>query len=88
MNEPERTCSDCGAQLGQLHDRGCLYERCPYCMGQLPLCDCIYEVLELNPEERVVVEEYIDDMEEPLHSIMMWRSTLDRKGRIPFGSES
>jgi hypothetical protein len=45
-------------------------------------------VLALNPEEREVVEEYIDDMEEPLHGIMMrWRSALEAKGRIPFGSE-
>jgi hypothetical protein len=88
MTEPEGACPDCGTQIGQLHDRGCLKERCPFCLGQLPLCDCIYDVLALNLEEREVVEEYIDDMEEPLHGIMMrWHSALERKGRIPFGSE-
>jgi len=88
MLDRERACSDCGAGFGQLHERGCLKERCPFCAGQLPLCDCIFRVLELNQEEREVVEEYIDDMEEPLYGIMYrWRSVLERKGRIPFGSE-
>jgi len=88
MAKPERTCSDCGTKIGELHDRGCLKERCPFCFGQLPLCDCIFVVLDLNPAEREIVEEYIDDMEEPLQSIVLrWRSVLDGKGRIPFGSE-
>lgn len=84
----EGPCPDCGTRVGQLHDLGCLKERCPFCLGQLPLCDCIYGVLALNPEERMVVEEFIDHMEEPLHGIMLrWRSALKCKGRIPFGSE-
>jgi hypothetical protein len=88
MIESERICSDCGTKFGQLHDLGCLKERCPFCSGQLPLCDCIYDVLALNPKEREVVEDYIDDMEEPLHGLMMrWRSALEDKGRIPFDSE-
>jgi hypothetical protein len=41
--------------------------------------------LRLNDEERKAVEEYVDDEEEPLRSIVLrWNETLDRKGRIPF----
>ena len=84
----DQPCSDCRATTGQLHDLGCLKERCPFCLGQLPLCDCIYDVLALNPEEQKVVEGFIDDMEEPLHGIMMrWHAALARKGRFPFGPE-
>ena len=89
MPDPKRTCSDCGVELGQFHDRACLKERCPFCGGHVPLCDCIFSQLDLNPEEREVVEEFIDDLEEPLFSIMQrWRAKLDDKGRIPFGKES
>jgi hypothetical protein len=88
MPEPNHTCSDCGVELGQLHDLGCLKERCPFCFGQLPICDCIFNLLDLNRAEREVVEEFIDDLEEPLYGIMKrWRATFDDKGRIPFGME-
>jgi hypothetical protein len=78
-------CPDCGAQLGELHEPFCLKERCPFCGTQLATCGCIFEVLNLTDDERVVVEEYIDDSIEPLKSICeRWSNELERKGRIPW----
>jgi hypothetical protein len=77
------SCPDCGCAPGSLHDLGCLKERCPFCDGQLPLCECIFDVLQLN--ERTIVEEFVDHTEEPLKSILdRWEAALNAKGRIPW----
>src|SRR5262245_3983814 len=83
--DPTETCDDCGAGVGELHALFCTRERCPFCDGQLASCDCIRTVLQLNSEEIRAVDEYVDDSEEPLRSIMeRWESALEEKGRIPF----
>jgi len=49
---PGRTCHDCGAYLGELHDQrnGCDFEECPVCLGsQLLYCGCP-EWDDLRPE--------------------------------------
>jgi hypothetical protein len=33
-------CPDCGAAEGKLHEPRCDRDRCPFCGGQLLLCDC------------------------------------------------
>ena len=87
MSIAKRCCPDCGRAEGQLHEAFCLQEHCPFCGGQLAACDCIFTVLNLSPEERVAVEEYVDDMEEPLRSIgERWHDALKREGRIPVGA--
>jgi hypothetical protein len=82
----ERRCPDCDAAWGELHEGFCIKERCPFCGGQLVLCDCIFTVLNLTDAERVAVEEYIDDSVEPLRDICKrWAAALGAKGRVPFG---
>lgn len=79
------TCPDCGAGTGELHEPFCLKERCPFCGGQLACCGCIFTVLQLNAEEREVVEAYEDDSVEPLRSLCArWRAALEAAGRVPF----
>jgi hypothetical protein len=76
-------CRDCGAKEGELHKLFCLREICPFCNGQLSACSCIHSVLRLTPEESKAVEEYIDDFQEPLKSIIQrWQDALSVKGRI------
>lgn len=44
----ERTCHDCGAELGETHMLGCDWEECPRCGGQYIVCECdTYEKREL-----------------------------------------
>ena len=78
------SCPECLKLEGELHEPFCLKERCPYCGAQLAACPCIFEVLNLTPEERTAVEDYVDDFVEPLKGINeRWERTLQRKGRIP-----
>lgn len=83
--DPTEACDDCDAKDGELHDLFCTRERCPFCRNQLISCDCIRTVLELSPEERQALDEYIDDSKEPLLSVMeRWKTALNKKGRIRF----
>ena len=79
-------CVDCGCRDGSLHELFCTKETCPFCHGQLVSCSCIRTELELSDEEKVALEEYVDDTEEPLKGVIeRWTQKLTRKGRIPFG---
>ena len=35
-----KTCLDCGATLGELHEKLCDSEECPRCRGLILTCDC------------------------------------------------
>lgn len=35
-------CHECGCREGELHERGCDAERCPFCGNQLISCGCCY----------------------------------------------
>ncbi len=81
-------CRDCQCQRGELHELYCTKELCPFCHGQLASCGCIHTVLKLTKEEGKAVDEYIDDFEEPLKSIVArWEVALTEKGRIPLGKD-
>ena len=78
-------CSECRCSEGELHEIFCIRERCPFCSAQLVSCDCISKVLDLSAEEKLAVDEYIDDSVEPLRGINeRWVKALNRKGRVPF----
>jgi hypothetical protein len=78
MEKPK--CHDCGAEEGQLHEYGCDMERCPYCLGQLITCGCIYRILGIDcaPGTRVYSEGPSDEQRN------LWIAVLNKKGRIPY----
>lgn len=85
MSEAPDTCPDCRAAEGQLHQRFCLQEGCPFCGGQLATCGCIRKVLTLTDEERRALDAYVDDGQDPLYGVVeRWKAALDERGRVPF----
>ncbi len=82
-----RICNDCRHNEGELHELFCTRELCPFCGRQLVSCGCISKILQLDPDEQRVVDEYIDDEVEPLRSInTRWVKALNKKGRVPVGT--
>lgn len=82
------TCPSCGASVGSLHEPFCNRELCPFCRDFITSCECIFEVLSLNDEERQIVEDFEDDSVEPLSGICArWTAAVEKKGRIPYGIE-
>jgi hypothetical protein len=86
---PESRCHDCGAIEGQLHQRGCDMERCPFCGGQLISCDCAYENLGLRDLSRyTTATAYLPPhiYQQGLSAAQQakWEARLRRKGRVPF----
>jgi hypothetical protein len=78
-------CPSCGAIPGEFHELFCNRELCPFCRDFITTCECIFEVLRLSENERIVVEEFIDDSTEPLKTICeRWRLEVLKKGRVPY----
>jgi hypothetical protein len=80
MADKEKRCHDCGALEGQLHLYGCDMERCPFCLGQLITCGCIYKFLEIDcrPGTRAYSEGPNEDQSD------LWVAILNKQGRIPY----
>lgn len=81
------TCHDCGAQEGQIHERGCDMERCPFCGGQLIGCECSYkhfgyEIDRDKPLSGLPREVYENGL--PDEQADEWERVLERKGRVPY----
>jgi len=83
----KRTCHDCGVLEGQLHQRGCDMESCPFCGGQLIGCDCCYTKLGFkvdwkHPTCGLPQDIYENGLPDDLGE--KWENILEEKGRIPY----
>jgi len=82
-------CGDCDVIEGQVHEFGCDLESCPFCLGQLISCDCLYDKLGLVDPSRYgeetehlppgIYKNGISEEEEA-----RWLEILTAKGRVPF----
>lgn len=66
-------CPACAAADGEEHVLGCPVEVCPWCSGQLTVCNCRFEQLD---RDHLLGERELTALEEKLHE----------KGRIPYDS--
>jgi len=67
-------CPACHAATGEVHELGCPVEICPWCGGQLIVCNCRFEQLE---KDELTDEQDLDRFEE----------LLELKGRIVYSPE-
>lgn len=73
-------CHDCGAKEGELHERGCDMEGCPFCGRQLLSCCCCYEKLGIDVSEGTWAYSHgLTDVQSE-----QWLEMLEDKGRIPY----
>lgn len=72
-------CPDCFCKEGEIHHRGCDWERCPFCGRQLISCDCCYKRLNIDVSEGTWAYSHglTDEQEEK------WEKMLRNKRRIP-----
>lgn len=82
-------CHDCAVPEGQLHERGCDMERCPFCGGQLISCDCPYDRLKLRDRKRYGSETSYLPPAVYARGLNVaqgkaWDHLLDQQGRIPW----
>src|SRR5205823_10087819 len=55
---PGRPCPDCAVRTGEIHGKGCDWEVCPRCYGQLLSCGCVAD--EGPPTEQLRNREQVD----------------------------
>lgn len=67
-------CPACGVEVGDFHQLGCPVEICPWCDGQLSVCNCRFDQLGVD---EITDESDIDRLE----------VLLNDKGRIPFSAD-
>ncbi|MFN2355252.1 MAG: hypothetical protein ABR512_12085 [Desulfopila sp.] len=71
---PQTFCPVCTVAEGETHLLGCPVEVCPWCDGQLNMCNCRFE--------KLGVEEMTDNAEIDRLEVL-----LEEKGRIPFAAD-
>jgi hypothetical protein len=67
-------CPACAVASGEYHQLGCPVEICPWCDGQLNICNCRFEQLGVD---EITDENEIDRLEVLLHD----------QGRVPFSAD-
>jgi hypothetical protein len=93
-------CHDCGVKEGEIHQRGCDMERCPFCGDQLITCSCRYTKLGFDYKEPIWDREKMayspeshptnglpkDIYENGLTEELTekWLQILNEKGRVPY----
>lgn len=102
--DPEKdkrtTCHDCGVKEGQIHQRGCDMERCPFCGNQLISCSCCYiklgfdyqepiwdrTAMSFSPESHPTngLPKEIYENGLPDDLSEKWETMLKEKGRVPY----
>jgi len=94
------TCHDCGVKEGEIHQRGCDMEKCPFCGGQLITCSCRYTKLgfdyqapvwdyntnSFTPDSHPTSGLPQDIYENGLPDDLAdkWEKILEEKGRVPY----
>jgi hypothetical protein len=71
-------CHDCRTSEGELHEFGCVNEKCPFCGGQLISCDCLEKHVDVSRCEDDGGDFYLPEI------ARKWEAILKKKGRIPF----
>lgn len=80
MKVRPKNCHDCNCREGELHHYDCDMERCPFCGGQLIICDCCYKLLNIDaPPGTWAYKHGLTDEQEK-----QWIRMLEEKGRIPW----
>ena len=77
-----KKCTYCKVHIGNVHLRGCVLEECPICHQLLLECECCYRLLKIDETEEPILTQGLNT-EQKSHYFEL----LDKKGRIPFGSE-
>lgn len=90
MGSDLKSCHDCAAKPGELHEYGCDTERCPFCGGQLITCGCLYKKLGMdrdNLPEDIYNDGPTDEMEEKFLAMLNEAKRLPWTGMWPGEAE-
>lgn len=99
-DKEQATCHDCGAKEGEIHQRGCDMEICPFCGGQLITCSCSYIKLGFDYKEPIWdhATKSFSPESHPTNGLPKkiyenglpedlqekWEKILKEKGRVPY----